>query len=151
MKNTLHDYCLANRQNGSALIVGLILLLALTVLGVAGMNMSRIELLITQNSQFTKLASATAESQIDIILNPNVTNLNSDLSDQTLNPSLGTVADGDWDLRTTGVGDVPVGSYSKQGGKFSARFYEFETQIDNYAINTNVTLVQGAFIITPGE
>lgn len=140
-----------SRHEGSALIVGLILLLCLTILGVAGMNMSRIELLITQNSQFVALSKATAEGQIDIILNPSATALNQELSNQALDTLLDDVAEGTWNLRSNGAGSIPTGGYSKQGGKFAARFYEFETAISEYAIDTDVTVVQGAFIITPGE
>jgi hypothetical protein len=56
------------RERGAALIVGLVLLLALTVIGVSGMNMSTLELTMAGNMQAQEAAFQAAESGIDIPL-----------------------------------------------------------------------------------
>jgi type IV pilus assembly protein PilX len=56
------------RQSGAALIVGLVLLLVLTVLGVSGMNTARMEVRMAGNTQFRQDAFQLAESGIDIAL-----------------------------------------------------------------------------------
>ncbi|HLU61241.1 MAG TPA: PilX N-terminal domain-containing pilus assembly protein [Gammaproteobacteria bacterium] len=54
---------------GSALIVGLLLLIALTVLGMAGMKTARLELLMAGNSQFHAQAMNAAEAAIEAQIN----------------------------------------------------------------------------------
>jgi len=53
-------------QRGAALIVGLILMLVLTVLGVSGMNTATLELTMANNSQSQQAAFQAAETGIDI-------------------------------------------------------------------------------------
>jgi type IV pilus assembly protein PilX len=55
-----------NRETGAALIVGLILLLVLTVLGVSGMNTATMELRMAGNTQIQEDAFQMAEDAIDI-------------------------------------------------------------------------------------
>jgi type IV pilus assembly protein PilX len=55
-------------QRGAALIVGLILLMVLTVLGISGMNTSTLELTMTSNAQAHQDAFQAAETGIDIVL-----------------------------------------------------------------------------------
>lgn len=52
-------------QEGSALIVGLVFLLILTILGTAGMRMARLELVIAGNEQFYMQALNAAESAVE--------------------------------------------------------------------------------------
>ncbi|HEX7029989.1 MAG TPA: PilX N-terminal domain-containing pilus assembly protein [Gammaproteobacteria bacterium] len=54
------------KQKGAALIVGLILLLVLTVLGVASMKAARFQLLMSGNEQFYIQAMNAAESAIEM-------------------------------------------------------------------------------------
>lgn len=54
------------RQEGAALVVGLVLLLVLTVLGVSGMNTATLELTMASNTQFHQDAFQAAETGIDI-------------------------------------------------------------------------------------
>lgn len=53
------------RQRGAALIVGLILLMVLTMLGISGMQTATFELLQAGNSQFSENAFQAAETGID--------------------------------------------------------------------------------------
>src|SRR5690606_1856014 len=54
------------RQRGATLVVGLVLLLVLTVLGVSGMNMATLEITMSSNSQFQQDAFQAAETGIDV-------------------------------------------------------------------------------------
>ncbi len=56
------------RQQGAALVVGLILLLILTVLAVSGMNTSTLELTMASNVQYHQNAFQAAETGIDIAI-----------------------------------------------------------------------------------
>lgn len=58
----------ARRQQGAALIVGLILLMVLTVLGISGMNTATLELTMASNAQFNQDAFQSAETGIDIVI-----------------------------------------------------------------------------------
>jgi type IV pilus assembly protein PilX len=55
-------------QTGATLIVGLVLLLVLTLLGVSGMSMSRLEVQMAGNTQFQQDAFQMAETGIDVAI-----------------------------------------------------------------------------------
>ena len=53
-------------QRGAVLVVGLILLMVLTVLGISGMNTATLELAMAGNTQYHQQAFQAAETGIDI-------------------------------------------------------------------------------------
>lgn len=55
-------------QTGATLIVGLVLLLVLTVVGVSGMNTATMEIAMAANAQFQQDAFQLAEDGIDIAI-----------------------------------------------------------------------------------
>jgi type IV pilus assembly protein PilX len=55
-------------QTGATLVVGLVLLLVLTVLGVSGMNTATMEITMAANTQFHQDAFQMTEDAIDIVL-----------------------------------------------------------------------------------
>jgi type IV pilus assembly protein PilX len=55
-------------QRGATLIVGLVLLLVLTVLGVSGMNTATMQIAMAANTQFQQDAFQMTEDAIDIVL-----------------------------------------------------------------------------------
>jgi type IV pilus assembly protein PilX len=59
---------LRSSQNGATLIVGLVLLLVLTVLGVSGMNTATMEITMAANTQFHQDAFQMTEDAIDVVL-----------------------------------------------------------------------------------
>lgn len=62
-------------QRGATLIVGLIMLLLVTLLAVAGVRMTTTQVQVTANEQFRADASAAANYALDLALNtPNFTN-----------------------------------------------------------------------------
>jgi len=54
------------RQGGAALIVGLVLMMVLTVLGISGMNTATLELTMASNNESHQDAFQAAETGIDI-------------------------------------------------------------------------------------
>lgn len=58
----------ANRQQGAALVVGLILLVVVTVLAISGMNTATTELAIARNDQNYESAFQAAETGIETAL-----------------------------------------------------------------------------------
>lgn len=111
------------RQRGAALVVGLVLLLILTVLGVSGMNMAALELTMTGNSQAQQLAFQAAETGIGVALSGPI---------DTTTPTTYTdvpVGDGsavfDAEISCVGTTRVPDGVYSD---KLSARAIHFDVQ-----------------------
>jgi type IV pilus assembly protein PilX len=65
MKTALRNYKLRNRQEGAALVVGLVLLVIVTVLAVSGMNTATTELAMARTDQNYENAFQTAEAGLD--------------------------------------------------------------------------------------
>ncbi len=61
----MSNITLQSRQQGAALVVGLVLLLVLTVLGVSGMNTATLEWTMATNDQYSENAFQAAETGID--------------------------------------------------------------------------------------
>ncbi len=59
---------LRSAQGGATLVVGLVLLLVLTVLGVSGMNTSTMEVQMAANAQFQQDAFQMTEDAVDIVI-----------------------------------------------------------------------------------
>jgi hypothetical protein len=68
MNTRFESMALRARQTGATLIVGLVLLLVLTVLGVSGMNTATMEITMAGNTQFQEDAFQMAEDGIDVAL-----------------------------------------------------------------------------------
>jgi type IV pilus assembly protein PilX len=66
----LQQHALAPRgmQTGATLIVGLVLLLVLTVVGISGMNTATMEITMAANTQFQQDSFQLAEDGIDIAI-----------------------------------------------------------------------------------
>jgi type IV pilus assembly protein PilX len=108
------------RQKGAALIVGLVLLLVLTVLGVSGINMATLELTMTGNTQAAQFAFQAAETGIDVALSgPVDTN-----TPEVYNAE--PVGDGTYEfdsqIACAATTTVPEGMYSEGGGARAIHF-----------------------------
>lgn len=64
-----HAHFNARRQNGAALVVGLMLLVVITLLAIGGMNTASVDLVMAGNTQYQQRAFETAEVGIEQILN----------------------------------------------------------------------------------
>jgi type IV pilus assembly protein PilX len=73
-----------SQQAGATLIVGLVLLLVLTVVGVSGMNTATMEVTMAGNTQFQQDAFQLAESAIDTAIADKLYGF--DGADQFVNP-----------------------------------------------------------------
>jgi type IV pilus assembly protein PilX len=65
---TNHSIGLRASQGGATLIVGLVLLLVLTVVGVSSMNTATMQITMAANTQFQEDAFQQTEDAIDIVL-----------------------------------------------------------------------------------
>jgi Tfp pilus assembly protein PilX len=84
------------QQGGAALFMALIFLLILTILGVFGMNMSRLENLMAGNAQF----QTTALSNAEYVLVRGENDIQNLADAGTGNPFLTTIEDQYWDAGT---------------------------------------------------
>ncbi len=57
-----------SKQRGAALVVGLVLLMILTILGISGMNTATLQLTMASNAQFHQDAFQAAETGIDLAM-----------------------------------------------------------------------------------
>ena len=132
-------------QKGAALVVGLVLLLVLTLLGISGMNMATLELTIAGNTQAQQLAFQAAETGIDIALSGPV-----DTAAPYVYPTQ-LLGDGSYEvdarIECTGTTRVPDGIYS---ANLSARAIHFDaTATGRGPRNAVSTHTQSIYIIGP--
>jgi type IV pilus assembly protein PilX len=130
-----------NRQAGATLIVGLVLLLVLTVVGVSGMNTAAMEILMAGNAQFQQDAFQAAEDAIDIAIGRR------DYMTDELPRTIAALGDPDNDRwsQTTYLCNTPVPRGSSVG-EFEA--FHFETQATGRGPrNAPATHVQGFYVI----
>lgn len=132
-----------HRERGAALIVGLIMLLALTILGISGMNMAALELTMAGNMQAQHQAFERAETGIDMAITAPA--IPGGMAPITSDED----GDGDTDIeaQTTFIGTslVPDGAYS---GDFQA--YHFDTvSVGSGPRNASSTHNQSFYVIGP--
>ncbi len=107
------------QQQGAALIVGLVLLLVLTVLGVSGMNMAVLELNMTGNSQARQMAFQAAETGIDVALSgPVNTAAATTYTDVAVGDGISQYSAS---IVCVGTTRVPDGAYSESGARHPLR------------------------------
>lgn len=145
---------LPGRQQGAALIVGLILLLVLTLLGVSNMNMTTIELKMAANTQNQNHCFQVAEAGIGRSVNaatgqPYAVNF----ATQQDQPNIGLVADNPYASATVGAvfrgqtsGATCPGSSIR---KFSCIHFEIQSNGTHAASGANCQNVQGVFRVAP--
>ena len=139
-----HEAC-HRRQRGAALVVGLVLMLILTLLGVSGMNTASLELTMAANAQAQQLAFQAAESGIEMALTTPVTT-----TDAYAQASY-SFGDGsyqvDTELRCIEMTRVPDGPLREDA---DARAMHFEvTAAGRGPRNASTRLTQGFYIIVP--
>jgi len=122
----------ARKQSGAVLVVGLVLLLVLTVLGISTMSTASLELNMAGNDQFSENAFQLAETGIDVTI-ANVTAgvgvpppLNPGACPPFNAPIAAPQMNGQLDTRICFTGDIPDLSGSSSIGKI--RQYHFETE-----------------------
>ena len=132
-------------QRGAALIVGLVLLLVMTLLGVAAMRTSTLQLVMAGNSQYSQLAFQAAESGIENEFNGG--GLTTTL-DRDVTYDLGDGTEAETNIAYTTSTAVPAGGYSIGAG-FQAHHFEIRA-IGTAPRNATSTHRQGLYIVGPG-
>lgn len=141
---------LRKQQQGAALIVGLVLLMVLTVLGVSGMNTATLELTMASNTQFHQDAFQAAETGIDIsIARRNFT---------TVAPAILPITPlGDGSYQTQAVGTfmentpVPDLAFSMGVSGGSVQAFHFDIiAVGNGPRNAVSTHNQSFYVVGPG-
>lgn len=136
----------AGRQQGAALVIGLILLVILTLLAVTGMSTASSELIMAGNEQFRQNAFQAAEAGIEraISLLPTIPQSGT----AVLVPNVAVPGSTSGDTYTTSsryVGDdLNLPGFS--AGKFVGFHYEISST-GTSARNANSRHAQGAFVI----
>ena len=138
-------------QRGAALVVGLVLLLVLTILGISTLRTASMELLMAGNTQFKdnafQLAESGIENQLAQIASGAVGLLPIDNWQQTVGPLPIAELNGDYSITNRYLND---GTLSTCGsvGVFSA--YHFEVEADGDAErDAESTQSQGLFLCGP--
>ena len=141
---------LRKQQQGAALVVGLVLLMVLTVLGVSGMNTATLELTMASNTQFHQDAFQAAETGIDIsIARRNFT---------TVAPAILPITPlGDGSYQTQAVGTfmentpVPDLAFSMGVSGGSVQAFHFDIiSVGNGPRNAVSTHNQSFYVVGPG-
>ncbi len=145
---------LRNRQQGAALIVGLVLMTVLTLLAVSTMRTSTLELAMAGNAQYHEQAMQLAESGLkDAVrrIENGVVGLNSDPAWQESFTVFVPAPDGNNNIgryevtiSSKGIGQAVAGD----GQPIAAIHYEIESTGLSAARNAKSTLRQGFFIRT---
>ncbi|RLA29152.1 MAG: hypothetical protein DRR15_16565 [Gammaproteobacteria bacterium] len=65
MRTEMKNFTIPSKQNGAALVVGLVLLVVVTILAVSGMNTATTELAIARNNQNYENAFQAAEAGLE--------------------------------------------------------------------------------------
>lgn len=131
----------ARRAHGAALVVGLVLLLALTILGVAAVSMAALEIAIAGNAQFQHDAFELAENAVDTVV---AEGLYSRDGPRALAPR-GT-PDADREAVATYVGATPVFDRAFSVGAVEALHFEVVAE-GHGPRNAAVTVAQGFYVI----
>jgi hypothetical protein len=138
-------------QQGAALVVGLILMLVLTVLGISGMNTATLELVMANNTQSQQSAFQAAETGIDRAIGA------PDFPTNAPVPfPLAPLGDGTYS--TQSVMDcvtttwVPDRSFSMGAGTAGAQAYHFDVvSVGTGPRNATATHNQSFYIVGPGS
>lgn len=150
--NTRRSHSLAgarSRQRGAALVIGLILLLILTLLAVAGMNTATLELQMAGNEQYQQRAFEAAETAIEQAIETGTYNTNvPDVRGPTTVPG----SNDEWEFvmsfdEDTGETPVPGGGYSLGSG-FTAYHFNI-TAVGRSERGARAQHVQSVYIIGP--
>lgn len=140
---------ISRSQRGAALIIGLVLLLVLTLLAVAGMNSASMEFIMAGNEQYRQNAFAAAEAGIEQAMATgdfNPANATIDMN--------GAVPDSNdtWDAEiVTQLGGAPQGAlWGNSWNSFST--YHFALTSTGASVRgASATNVQGVAVIAPWD
>jgi len=136
------------RQQGAALVVGLLLLLVLTLLAVSGMNSASLEFVMAGNEQYRSNAFQAAEAGIEQTILQGTFNPGSPAQTLTGTPT----ATDSWTATVTPqLGGVPLAAiWGNSWNSFST--YHFEINSTGTSVRSASALnLQGVAVISPWD
>ncbi len=147
---------LPGRQDGAALVVGLVLLLVLTILAVSGVFTSTLELRMVRNSQSQERAFQAAEFGIeDALGNPALSTSTPFTQAETTIPNTATASypDGDrYSYNLQFVGQSPLGT-GMTGYSIGSAFQSYHFQVDANGVGPDgaeADHTQSFYVVGPG-
>lgn len=140
---------IATGQSGAALIVGLVLMLVLTVLGISGMNTVSVELTMANNLAAEHEAFQAAESGIDVAIGSRDFTTRGSVSVPAM-----PLGDGGYSAQTTtqcvATTPVPDAAFSMGTAAGSMRAFHFATtSIGTGPRGASATLNQEFYVVGP--
>jgi type IV pilus assembly protein PilX len=147
-------------QSGAALIVGLILLMVMTVLGITGMSRAILDVRMADNTRQAQAAFEAAQSAIDTeMLSPNPITFDDavipDTEVRRLDPEYSWPADADQPLATAGAittfraeADLAPGS-GWEAGTMVALHFEIDSDGRSVARGARSQQVAGFYVMAP--
>jgi len=149
MNRTIPASGLVSRQQGAALVIGLILLLVLTILAVSGVMTSTLELRMVGNTQLQERAFQAAEVAVeDALANP-VLSTSVPVNQATIpNPNS---PDDQYSYQLQFVGQAPMGT-GMTGFSIGTGFTTYHFQVDATGTapgNALAQHVQSFYIVGP--
>ncbi len=142
-----------NRQEGTVLVVAMLMLLVMTLIGVTTMRTATLEEKMSANSMNTSISLQASESAVDAALkdtNNLVTALNSGTA-VTINVNLGTsTVTAKADITYKGNTIAPGFSFGANQGTFSTYQFEAMGTGEVPAANAKVVTGHGVYRVGPG-
>lgn len=143
------------RERGAALVIGLILLLVLTVLAVATMNMSTSDLRMVANRQFQENAFQAAERGVELaMLRQNLPTTGEVITEEETEVPDSPADTYEYEITfdpENGVTNVPAGGYSLgTGSGFAAYHFDVESR-GTSARGAEVVHEQSFYLIGPSS
>jgi type IV pilus assembly protein PilX len=143
------------RQDGAALVIGLLLLLILTILAISGMTTATLELQMAGNTQYKERAFQAAETGIEQALDTATFDTSNahEAFNQPVDTTVGTTNNDNYDYhmefdKDTGQTIVPGGGYS-MGTGFQAYHFNIEST-GRSERGAEAEHTQSVYIIGPG-
>lgn len=139
------------RQHGAALVVGLILLLVLTVLAIASVGTSTMDLKMAANAQYAANAFQATERGIDVAILTTAPNTTTPLVTVNNQPA-GPTDTYSYTMRfniNNGITEVPSGGFSLGEGIGFKAFHFDVTSTGSSSSNSTTTATQSFYVVGP--
>ena len=153
MKSPRNRTLRPHRERGAALAVGLILLLVLTILAIANLSTSTLDLRMAANAMFTTNAFEATERGIDIAIQTNVPDTTKTTVTVPLTAASGTNGDAyTYTIRfnaANGVTAVPSGGFSLGSGVGFNAFHFDVSSTGAAASSSTTTATQSYYVVGP--
>lgn len=146
---TLPTTRMASRQQGAALVVGLLLLLVLTLLAISGMNSASLEFIMAGNEQYRSNAFQASEAGIEQTIQQGVFNP-ADAAPPSLTGTIG--ASDTWTATVTPQlgGTALAAIWGNSWNSFSTYHFEINSA-GTSTRSSNAVNLQGLAVISPWD